>query len=154
MQVINSQRLKLNELNGQSPRKSACSMVNCWKKVVKLWPAVAVVTIESLGVTGSVVMLCWGYMWPDLGKRTLTRFSKCTYFKEAYFRNAIRNLNQTWVFYRVGVAATMTWKWSLSTAASRCYGAEFTAFAIEASFSKNGTTTKLRIFGMEGALDF
>ena len=28
------------------------------------------------------------------------------------------------------------------------------AFAIEVSFSKNGTTTKVRIFGMEGALDF
>ena len=27
------------------------------------------------------------------------------------------------------------------------------AFAIEVSFSKNGTTMKVRIFGMEGALN-
>jgi len=95
-----------------------------------------------------------GHMWPDLWKGTLTRFSKCVYFKEAYFRNAIGNLNQTLVFYGGGVAAAMTRKWSLSTAPSGCYEAEFMAFAIEASFSKNGTTTKVRIFGMEGALDF
>ena len=93
-------------------------------------------------------------MWPDLWKGALTRFSKCAYFKEAYFRNAMRYLNQTWVFYGEGVAAAITQKWSLSTAPSGCYGAEFTALAIEVSFSKNGTTTKARIFGMEGALDF
>ena len=98
----------------------------------------------------------WTYscMWPDLWKGTLTRFSKCTYFKETYFRNAISNLNQMWVFYTGGIAAAMMRKWSLSTAPSRCYRAEFTAFAIEVSFSKNGTTTKVRIFVMEGALDF
>ena len=95
-----------------------------------------------------------GHMWPDLRKGTLTRFSKCAYFKEAYFGNAMHNLNQTWVFYGGGVAAAMTRKWSLSTAPSGCYGAEFTAFAIEVSFSKNGTSTKVHIFGMEGALDF
>ena len=93
-------------------------------------------------------------MWPDLWKGTLIRFSKCTYFKEAYFHNAMRNLNQTRVFYGGGVAAAMMPKWSLSTAPSGCYGAEFTVFVIEVSFSKNGTTTKVRIFGMEGALDF
>ena len=37
---------------------------------------------------------------------------------------------------------------------SGCYGAEFTAFAIEVSFLKNGTTTMVRIFGMEGVLNF
>jgi len=41
----------------------------------------------------------------------------------------LRNLNETQVFYRGGVAAAMTRKWSLSTAPSVCYGAEFTAFA-------------------------
>ena len=54
-------------------------------------------------------------MWPDLWKGTLIRFSKCAYFKEAYFRNSMRNLNQTQVFYGGGIAAAMTWKWSLST---------------------------------------
>ena len=97
-------------------------------------------------------MLCTR-MWPDLLKVTLTRFSKYAYFKEVYFCNAMRNLNQTWVFYGGGIAAAMTWKWSLSTAPSGCYRAEFTAFASEVSFSKNGTT-KVCIFGMEGALDF
>ena len=63
------------------------------------------------------------------------------------------NLNQTWVFYGGGVAAAMIQKWSLTTVPSGCYGAEFMAFAIEVSFSKNGTTTKVRIFGMEGALN-
>ena len=107
------------------------------------------VSIYIIHVTTLTVLWC-PYLW----KGTLIRFSKCTYFKEAYFHNAMRNLNQTRVFYGGGVAAAMMPKWSLSTAPSGCYGAEFTVFVIEVSFSKNGTTTKVRIFGMEGALDF
>jgi len=64
------------------------------------------------------------------------------------------NLNQRWVFYGGGVAAAMTRKWSLRTAPSKSFGAEFRAFAIAASFSKNGTTTKARTSGMERASDF
>ena len=94
-------------------------------------------------------------MWPDLWKGTLIRFSKCAYFKEAYFLNTLCNLNQTRVFMEEALLQQfLRRKWSLSTAPSGCYGAEFTVFAIEVSFSKNGTTTKVRIFGMEGALDF
>jgi len=45
-------------------------------------------------------------------------------------------------------------KLSLGTALSGCYGAEFMAFVIKVSFSKNGTNTKEHTFGVEGALDF
>jgi len=41
-------------------------------------------------------------------KRDRIPHSKCAYFKEAYFRNAMRNPNQRWVFYGGGVAAAMT----------------------------------------------
>jgi len=40
------------------------------------------------------------------------------------------------------------------TAISGSYGAEFTSFAIAASFSKNGTSTKARIPGTERVSDF
>jgi len=50
--------------------------------------------------------------------------------ESAYFRNTVRNVNQTWMFYEGGVAAEMMRKWSLRTASSGSYGAEFMAFAI------------------------
>jgi len=40
-------------------------------------------------------------------KRDLNSLFKCAYFNEAYFHNAKRNLNQTWVFYGGGIAAAM-----------------------------------------------
>jgi len=88
------------------------------------------------------------------GFGTISHISKCAYFKKASFRYAMCNLNQMWVFYGGRVAAAMTRKWSLRTAPSKSFGAEFRAFAIAASFSKNGTTTKARTSGMERASDF
>ena len=64
------------------------------------------------------------------------------------------NVNQTWVFYREGITATMMWKRSLRNAPLGSYGTGFAAFAIRVSFSKNGTSTKECISRMEGALDF
>jgi len=97
---------------------------------------------------------CVYNMRPDLRKGTIYHILKCTYFKELYFHNAMHNLNQTWVFCGGGIAAAMTWKWSLRTAPSGSFGAEFMALAIAASFLKNGTTMKARISRLEGALDF
>jgi len=62
------------------------------------------------------------------------------------------NLNQT--CYGGVNAAAMTWKGSLRTAPSGSYMTKLTAFTITVSSSNNGTTMKVHISGMEGALDF
>jgi len=59
-----------------------------------------------------------------------------------------------WVFYRGGINAAVMWKSSLRTVPSGSYRVEFIAFAIVASFLKNGTITKVHIPGMERASYF
>jgi len=58
-----------------------------------------------------------------------------------------------WVFYIGDIDAAVMWKSSLRTVPSGSYGVEFTAFAIVASFLKNGIT-KVHFPGMERASDF
>ena len=58
-----------------------------------------------------VTFLWESAMWPDLQKGTIIHiWNAYTYFKEAYFRYAMGNLSQIWVFYTGGVAAAITWK--------------------------------------------
>ena len=94
-----------------------------WYKESKPWISIFWFSSPCTVRITEYINVLWGehvcsYMWPDLWRGTLICFSKCVYFKEAYFRNAMRNLNQTRVFYRGGVSLKIVKNWKFPENAS------------------------------------